>query len=560
MKPKSRPTVKMAEVLNLNNEVVRMRKVVKTARVLIIRKLARHIVSLKKRKGNEAEVEKNQRRAARLLEEIHEMKSLKPDHVTKAALMKDLNFENVCKNPSSTLSERATARLATHPQISKKIQEIKAAIKAFKDERRTPAEGKASKPGKPAEQPKMDAIKSDKEEEEEDGSDHGADDDADDDDDDDDNDGGVCPDDGDVEDEGEEKEEGVGAAMDGSSPAKEEPTVKTGDDIIETASKSELRGPSEEVEMQPEEKPETLIKQQKAVDPAHKSDDSKTQPTQDKKTQKPTENKPPPQCLSNSRVEIKGPRAKGEEEEEEEEESDLDSSDDDEEEKEYFDDSTEERFRKQSSQSEGSDEDDFFLGKVSKFKKRKTGPGVAGKSNSDRNVSRANALEAEAEGQCGDEGRGQKNSKAAKLESVFCTTLSGSRGAHGNRGRGPSGISKPHGFQNERRGQGRTQKPAPFQNRGGSQDGKSTASKFQNQKRGGFRGGPRVQGRGPGAVRARPQFENPRDHRAAAGRASNPSQHAQQALHPSWEASKRRREQQAQITAFQGKKIKFDDD
>lgn len=33
----------------------------------------------------------------------------------------------------------------------------------------------------------------------------------------------------------------------------------------------------------------------------------------------------------------------------------------------------------------------------------------------------------------------------------------------------------------------------------------------------------------------------------------------EQPLHPSWEASKRRREQMSQITAFQGKKIKFDD-
>ncbi|CAF88883.1 unnamed protein product, partial [Tetraodon nigroviridis] len=34
----------------------------------------------------------------------------------------------------------------------------------------------------------------------------------------------------------------------------------------------------------------------------------------------------------------------------------------------------------------------------------------------------------------------------------------------------------------------------------------------------------------------------------------------QQALHPSWEASRKRKEQQGQIMAFQGKKIKFDDD
>lgn len=34
---------------------------------------------------------------------------------------------------------------------------------------------------------------------------------------------------------------------------------------------------------------------------------------------------------------------------------------------------------------------------------------------------------------------------------------------------------------------------------------------------------------------------------------------SEQPLHPSWEASRKRREQTSQITAFQGKKIKFDD-
>lgn len=67
--------------LNLNNEVVRMRKEVKRVRALIIRKLTRQISSLKKKKGKETEIERNQKRASRLLEEIHAMKTLSPDLV-----------------------------------------------------------------------------------------------------------------------------------------------------------------------------------------------------------------------------------------------------------------------------------------------------------------------------------------------------------------------------------------------------------------------------------------------------------------------------------------------
>lgn len=72
---------KQSDGLNLNNEVVRMRKEVKRVRALIIRKLTRQIGSLKKKKGKETEIERNQRRASRLLEEIHVMKGLSPDLV-----------------------------------------------------------------------------------------------------------------------------------------------------------------------------------------------------------------------------------------------------------------------------------------------------------------------------------------------------------------------------------------------------------------------------------------------------------------------------------------------
>lgn len=67
--------------LNLNNEVVKMRTEVKRVKALVIRKLTRQIAMLKKKKGNEAETERNQRRAARLLEEVHSIKKLPPDVV-----------------------------------------------------------------------------------------------------------------------------------------------------------------------------------------------------------------------------------------------------------------------------------------------------------------------------------------------------------------------------------------------------------------------------------------------------------------------------------------------
>ncbi|KYO20560.1 serum response factor-binding protein 1 isoform B [Alligator mississippiensis] len=134
----------MAHVLNVNNEVVKLRKEVKRARVLTIRRLTRHIGKLKLKKGSEDVVLKNQRRAQRLIEEIHAMKEIKPDQVTKFALEKESNFESVCKMPNCTAVDRAIARLAAHPLLKTKIADIKAAVKAFKAARQTAAKAHSS--------------------------------------------------------------------------------------------------------------------------------------------------------------------------------------------------------------------------------------------------------------------------------------------------------------------------------------------------------------------------------------------------------------------------------
>ncbi|XP_038660957.1 serum response factor-binding protein 1 isoform X2 [Scyliorhinus canicula] len=97
--------------VNLNNEVVKLRKDVKKARTLIIRKLTRNITQLKAKKGTKDAILKNLRRAERLLEEIHTMK------------------------PNSTAVERAVARIASHPLMSRKIAAIKAAVNSFKEAR-----------------------------------------------------------------------------------------------------------------------------------------------------------------------------------------------------------------------------------------------------------------------------------------------------------------------------------------------------------------------------------------------------------------------------------------
>lgn len=674
----------MPAVLNLNNEVVRLRAEVKRVRVLIIRKLIRQISVLEKKKGSQEDLERHRRRAARLLEEIQELKVIVPDKVTKTALQKDISFENVCKNKEASMSDRAIARIATHPQFNKKIQSLKDAIKAFKDERineinsekqakkkaddihdqpqednddegpekiddeekklneeegdeimdkphedssdeevllkmrrevksirvlilgklthkmgvlkkKKGAESEVKKNQEMVEllmkdiqalrslkpdQPTMTALKQnveletvlqdpkaspmdrviahivthsrfinklqkvmntieekrakaagaeqmkterDKNDgmtcmEEEDDGEEDKDDDAEEEDDSEEN----KDDDDQEEDDNEEKDDDKVGEEKLSSLSIEihKPAESTDSDAIKL--------PPIKTITTPEKSRATKVKSPDATaskcSPKKSSTVSNTESELPMKTDKETENT----------LMTKAPSQK------EDEESDL--SDDDEG-KEYFDDSTEERFRKQSSQSEESDDDDFFLSKVSIFKKRKSSkPKVHGKetesqtSDTLQNVAKAT--------------RKPQATNLGKLGSVFCSTLSKSSSQkHGSRHDGP----RPPRFQNQKGHEGRM-KPSLYKHLGTDR----RAAPFKPNKQMFTHAGKRQDGP-PGAGRGRSQFEQHQNHnpRGPSGKISNP---LQQSLHPSWEASRKRKEQQAQIPAFQGKKIRFDDD
>ncbi|XP_021428442.2 serum response factor-binding protein 1 [Oncorhynchus mykiss] len=536
--------------LNLNDEVVRMRKEVKRVRALVIRKLTRQMAGLKKKKGKEEDLERNRRRVGRLLEEIHAMKTLKPDPVTKAALQKNLSFEFVCKNPKATISDRAIARIATHPQFSKKIDTIKAAIKAFKDERMSVERGDKKETVRKQPLKVVEVIEQPRD------SDGG---------------GGVEGEEGDEEMDEEEdgtpaddEEDGTPAeslTVDEPAVIEKQPVDKTvrvtEEDDVSTIENKESAIENTVADPQPTEMSEadkTLMDSstpftieapqvvptknivtmkntpQKQVVQKLTKDTPATQKTQDPKPQKVT--KPQNKDVKNKQDDEED----SDDDDDEEEESDLESSDD---EKEYFDDSTEERFRKQSSQSDESDNDDFFLGKVNKFKKKSdttTAPpgGGEGKSSELGKNPLLEPLESLNPHQTElDELEDRLNSKG---KSIFCSSLSGSRGGRG-RGRG---VGRGRGAG---RGMGR----------GGGRGGD-----FKNRGRGGYDGSSRGPGsHDGGSGRGRGDFGRQREGR---GFSSTPSsQPPQQALHPSWEASKKRKEQQTVVVAFQGKKIKFDD-
>ncbi|KAK3508343.1 hypothetical protein QTP70_022087 [Hemibagrus guttatus] len=699
----------MPAALNLSNEVVKMRAEVKRVKVLIIRKLTRQIAILKKKKGTEADLERNQRRAARLLEEIHVLKALAPDSITKAALQSDISFEKVCQKKESSLSERATARIAAHPEFSKKIQSIKNAVKAFKSERIS-AERKEKRSRDDEQQERESGLDSDHEE----GTDDDDDDDDDDDNDDDDSSEKVqkpdeeqlkeptkqnkdpvtakespsetgsvpaevvrmrkevkklrvliirnltqqiaalkkakaeeselkgnmecatrlqkevkvlrtlLPDhvttralegstdmekvfqdpessaleratariatharfmkklqdvkqaieeekikaakageenknysemmkaedsDGEVEDE-EEEEAGDGGdeeeeeedkasddsddddddeedkASDDSDDDNEEEEDKASDD--EEEEKVKLKGTNQTLKVIPRsnvgkppadtklasanEKPKRVELEKAARSPLKPISSSKPAVKAVQSLPSKSKGAAAPPVKHIFKTEAKKPETR-----KDAEESDLSDS---EEEKEYFDDSTEERFHKQSSYSEQSDDDDFFLGKVSKLKKKKSDTAPRPEKTNDSNKPREKEV---------------KETPQFKMQSVFCSTLSKSSTSSQ---KGKHNTPKPLSFPNRKH----DEKPSWVKSQGSGRERRPPG--FKNQ----------TPGSGRGDKTGRSAFDRKNTPVNKAGK------HSQQALHPSWEASRKRKEQQAQITAFQGKKIKFDDD
>ncbi|XP_018426586.1 PREDICTED: serum response factor-binding protein 1 [Nanorana parkeri] len=482
----------MAPVLNLNNEVVKMRKDVKKVKVLTIRKLTRNISKLKSKKGTEELIQKNQRRAQRLLEEIHTIKKLRPDDVTKIALQKEINFEKVCKKPNSTVETRAVARLATHPLLNKKISTIKDAIKAFKEARINAEEQEdkseeTSKPDEPAQIAKTNTKKQCKDKTKQNRKPEAT------------------------------KPEATKPEATKPEATKPEATKPEAESLHNLPCKRiheetdlvacNQRYKEDALGSQNGQKPASLSvpkvsPERKLVEVVPEKPASLTTPKVSAE-RKPGAGVPKKQALENkienkSRLGKKTPVN----------ESGSDSSDiedSDKEDKEYFDDSTEERFYKQSSGFEDSDSDgenDFFIGKVRRTKKRKSS-----KNSSEDKVEKEKLPTDTTKPSAGGREcqKGNSAPKTAKLESVFCSSLSDTKR-------------------------------------------KSSFMKRETKL-------PPVWSKTAVVPQAPKLVKKPQAARNSAWKSQSKPETA---LHPSWEASKKRKEQ-SQIAVFQGKKIVFDD-
>ncbi|NWR67310.1 SRFB1 protein, partial [Bucorvus abyssinicus] len=425
-------------------QVVKMRKDVKKARVLTIRRLTRHIGKLKLKKGSEDLKLKNQKRVERLIEEIHAMKEIKPDEVTRLALRTEVNFESVCRKPNCTAAERAIARLATHPILKPRFVELKAAVEAFKDARKNPAKATPSKKAKSEEEPKsVQHFNSNLDDQRL----------------------KLAP-----KQQGCEQKTKMGMKIE---------TDRVAEELCENESEQET------------------VEMERAYTPEESSFQAVIQNKTEKKLGYPKKK----QTMSMNKLNAIKERKNGA--------RDQDHPN----EEEYFDDSTEERFYNQSSDSDSDSSDDFFIGKVKRKKKIAAVTDVSSSKEKDRlqkNIVKEEKNTAARTVQDVIVEEGKQQAKASRLESMFCSSLSTSSQKSQNR--------RVHDVVNL------------------SFCTSCTA-----------------------LLKKASQLKKQPFAKAAGIKCDNKKACLEQPLHPSWEASKRRREQMSQITAFQGKKIKFDD-
>ncbi|XP_068103176.1 serum response factor-binding protein 1 isoform X2 [Hyperolius riggenbachi] len=479
-------------------------------------------------RGSEELIQKNQRRVQRLLEEVQTIKKLKPDDVTKTALLKEINFEKECKKPNSTIETRAVARLATHPLLKQKITSIKDAIKAFKEARKNNTEQETKKeetimasqdsdireniskqPEKPCKQgiakQKLKAVVT---KPEEGSSEHLS--------------RKTLPKDNPcISSNQRSKVAALSAQKKGqvqASPVFPEPSAdkkpthspeKTIDDKPENA----MQGVLEKTIDDKSEKATHGVLEKTIDDKSEKAMHIDVEKTIDDKSENPMHSAPektvddkpqnamhsvPEKTIddseSDNRLEKKTSPLRISE-------SDLsDMEDSGKEDKEYFDDSTEERFYKKGfdfAETSSDSDDDFFLGKVRQTKQKK----------SHKNSSKKKAEKEIQPKESAKSLEGSMAPKTRKLESQFCGSLSVTK-------------QKPPFKKSEPRFQ-------PIRNRNAVPQGNKPTEKPQPQ---------------------------PTRRSTAVKMPGKP----EPALHPSWEASKKRKEQ-SQIAVFQGKKIVFDD-
>ncbi|KAK2588811.1 hypothetical protein KPH14_001686 [Odynerus spinipes] len=109
------------EKIKANNEIVRMRQLVRQARVCIIHKLTREARTLRTKNGTEKQQEKNKRKADKLISEIYALKKIKDDRITKFGITSKKSLQEILQTENINESTRIMARVVDYKSLRNAI-------------------------------------------------------------------------------------------------------------------------------------------------------------------------------------------------------------------------------------------------------------------------------------------------------------------------------------------------------------------------------------------------------------------------------------------------------
>lgn len=107
--------------IEVNDEIVRMRKLVRQARVCVIHKLTREAKTLRTKNGTEKQQEKNKKKADKLINEIYFLKKIKDDRITKFGITNTKSLQEILQSKKSKASTRIMAKVVDYKSLKNAI-------------------------------------------------------------------------------------------------------------------------------------------------------------------------------------------------------------------------------------------------------------------------------------------------------------------------------------------------------------------------------------------------------------------------------------------------------
>lgn len=111
--------------IELNNEIVLLRQIVRQARICVVNKLVREAKRLRSNHGNEKQLEKNKHKAEKLLREVFALKRIKDDEISRFGIINFENLQDILEDSHTDDGTRAMVKVVRYKSLYLGIVKIR---------------------------------------------------------------------------------------------------------------------------------------------------------------------------------------------------------------------------------------------------------------------------------------------------------------------------------------------------------------------------------------------------------------------------------------------------